>query len=779
MNVELTDTEATKHRFSSDRPITLRTEDCLGRADFADSIAASIKGWRDQESLVIALYGAWGSGKSSIKNMVLESLRSAKPDAAPTILEFNPWQWAGQDQLAEAFFREVEIVLKGSPSPDMKKVAARWRLYAARLKVVSFISDKTSQMVSGALGFFLGTGTAWSIFADHPALGILGLIGAVVLLASFKAISAISELVSRLRDVKEAGAEVYGKSLEELKKSLREQLGKLSKPIVVIIDDIDRLTPDEIRLLFQLVKANADFPNVVYFLLFQRNVVERSLDCPPAISGQEFLEKIVQVGFDIPLLEHSRLEKVLLGGLDEFLKDEKVSKNFDNTRWGNLYLGGLRHYFQTLRDVYRYLAMLSFNVSLFRGTGSFEVNPTDLITLEVLRVFEPNVYQKLPDAKVELTDINGRRSRNPATETQMKEKLQALVDLASAETRSQVQEIIKQLFPPAEWVFGGSGYGSGFEERWFREQRVCHPDVFSRYFHLTIPQGDISQSELDRILSLVGDRDGLVAKLRSLNEHQLLRVALDCLEPYKEKLDINHAVPFVTALLDVGDELPEERGGPFSSLFSAEAHASRIIHWFLKKQQDRGKRGQILKEAMRASSGLYLPIMTVMHEGTEERRKKDPDAYLVTDDDLNELRLVCLQKIEEAAKSGRLLTHPHMMAILYRWREWGSSASAIQWAQIAIQSTDGAIAFLTSCVSRSTSQGIGDYIPKEHWRINLKMVEEFVSVDALEQGIAIVPLETQPEKAQKAIQAFKKAIKRHREGKSEDDLRGEGEDEDG
>jgi predicted KAP-like P-loop ATPase len=51
--------------FSADRPIISRGEDKLGRRGFAEAIAGAIDGWRGQESLVIALYGPWGTGKSS------------------------------------------------------------------------------------------------------------------------------------------------------------------------------------------------------------------------------------------------------------------------------------------------------------------------------------------------------------------------------------------------------------------------------------------------------------------------------------------------------------------------------------------------------------------------------------------------------------------------------------------------------------------------------------------------------------------------------------------
>ena len=65
---------------------------------------------------------------------------------------------------------------------------------------------------------------------------------------------------------------------------------------------------------------------MVYLLLFQRDIVERSLEDISPITGREFIEKIVQVGFDIPRIERSRMERVLFSGLNELLS-EKILNN--------------------------------------------------------------------------------------------------------------------------------------------------------------------------------------------------------------------------------------------------------------------------------------------------------------------------------------------------------------------------------------------------------------------------------------------------------------------
>src|SRR6266576_1149201 len=62
-------------RYSSDTPIQSPREDLLNRNNFAKQIARDIHAWKGRESLVIALYGGWGSGKTSLKNLIVSNLQ--------------------------------------------------------------------------------------------------------------------------------------------------------------------------------------------------------------------------------------------------------------------------------------------------------------------------------------------------------------------------------------------------------------------------------------------------------------------------------------------------------------------------------------------------------------------------------------------------------------------------------------------------------------------------------------------------------------------------------
>jgi predicted KAP-like P-loop ATPase len=116
--------------FSADRPIDDIPQDRLGRSRFASKLAEAVCAWNEEkDGLVLALYGDWGSGKTSLKNLFKCYCAKGKD---PYVVEFNPWQWSGQDKIFEAFFQQVGIRLgKHDVSKRSAKLAKKWKYYAA------------------------------------------------------------------------------------------------------------------------------------------------------------------------------------------------------------------------------------------------------------------------------------------------------------------------------------------------------------------------------------------------------------------------------------------------------------------------------------------------------------------------------------------------------------------------------------------------------------------------------------------------------------------------
>jgi predicted KAP-like P-loop ATPase len=741
--------------FSADRPIRSKSEDLLGRSAFAESLADVVEGWTGNDSLVIGLYGPWGIGKSSIKNMVMEHLREKGPEA-PVVVEFNPWQWAAQDQLAAAFFREIGLALgKNDASEDAKKQSARFAAYAAYLKVGSHLASGVRPLLAFSIataGLFGLGGAFLKASWLKPYLAVSGT-AALVLAAIIKWSTDFAEKAAAAFA---SSQKLKERSLQETKAEVGEILKNLKKPILVVVDDFDRLTADEVRLIFQLVKANADFPNLVYLMLFQRDIVEKNLEKATSGTGKDFIEKIVQIGFDVPQVEQTKLQRVLFAGLSEALAAPEFSKNFNSVRWGNLFSVGLAPYFRTLRDVYRFLGVLDVQIAGMAPRGSLEVNPIDLIALEVLRVFEPTVYNLLPRNKEGLTRVHDQRIGKTMTDIQREDqlRLEALVAAAQPSSKPQAEETLKQLFPKVS---------VGNQERFYRELRVCHSDVFDRYFLLSIPEGDISQADLDDLLASTNDREQLVAKFNALRNLGLLAVVLNRLEAYKQEISLANAVPFLAALFDIGDDLPEEQTGFLQT--STWMHASRIIRWYLLNEPDVAKRHSYLAEAIKISEGLYLPVMKVALETDSQKEGRVPSERLLDDASVDDLKAMLVARVRSAAESGKLESHPKLGTLLGIWAEWTGSDEPKLWVDNFTQTARGLVVFLEAMTGKTISSGSGDSGPTESWYVQLKEVEKFIDPETVSSRLERLRPQAQNESETRALKAFDQALDRRRRGK--------------
>lgn len=88
----------------SDAPIARRDDDWFGRQRIAERIAAEARHAATEAGFVIALCGPWGSGKTSIANMVGEIIGA---DETSVLVRFNPWMFSGADDLVGRFFSEL------------------------------------------------------------------------------------------------------------------------------------------------------------------------------------------------------------------------------------------------------------------------------------------------------------------------------------------------------------------------------------------------------------------------------------------------------------------------------------------------------------------------------------------------------------------------------------------------------------------------------------------------------------------------------------------------
>jgi hypothetical protein len=434
------------------------------------------------------------------------------------------------------------------------------------------------------------------------------------------------------------------------------------------MDDLDRLTSEQLRMVFQLVKANTEFPNVVFLLLFQRDLVEEKLKDGKQ-TGRNYLEKIIQVPFNIPKIEPSQVHNVLFRNLDKLLeKDKSIEKIFDEGYWGNVFHSSLFAYFDNLRNVYRFSSTFSFHFSLFQGPLAFEVNLVDLIAIECLRVFEPEVYKEIAHSKEIFTNNGYGLNSNKSDKT--KEIIKGIIAKSSEGKSDYIEKLIKLIFPTIEWALGGSHY-SDFSDQWFKAMRICHPSNFDKYFQFSIPTGDISHSELQEMLELTSNREAFKIRLLSLNERNILRDFLIKFRAFIDEMPKANDESFILAVLDIADVVEHDRIS--FSMVTPNTCLNWLIIDVLERINDIPERGKFLLRCFENSQGISIIERILLNE--EHKREKLESDLLLADEEFAMLKMEFVRRLDELSirLPHELLQHRHLISFLYRWQRWGDS----------------------------------------------------------------------------------------------------------
>ncbi len=730
--------------FVNDRPIEDKKDDRLGRSSFSSNLAKSILEWKGVDSLVIALYGKWGSGKSSVINLAKKDLLESAEPNKPTVIEFNPWLFSGEDKINEHFFNEIgkELWIQNKSEKDIE-LANKLRSYS---KLFGLIPDEDafnkiiekSLVILGFLGVSVGQVLQWLNLDIGRGKTIFFVLGAI-----FLGLSLFSKAVESIAEYFEKRGTANQKTVLSFKREIKESLLKRKNKILIIVDDLDRLTPEEVRIVFKLIKINTDFPNVIYLLSFDREVVQKALELQPGINGQDYIEKIVQVSFDIPLAKQEKLAKILFDELDRILAGLPKSSEqlFDQTYWGNVYHSGLKDFFRNIRDVKRFASSLEFNFSLMFKGESMEVNPIDFIAVEAVRVFVPDFYNFMR-VNSELF-VSTEREHGSSQENTRKKEIEEAISKVPKALQENLKDLLRRLFPQVDGVFqyGYSSHGSDWIPNWNRHLRVCSPKFFDVYFTL-IPGGDeseLSQFEIDLILGAINNYEDFSKIIDEFLEKGKMRKVLERLEDYtgdSSKMPESVNANVVQTLFDISDKLPTDRHGMFD--FGADLQCARIIYQLLKHTSNKEDNYKIFKDAIEKSKGLYGPIYNVSLESEKDEKERD-DSMLVPKEKLTELHKACLAKIDQHKVSGSLKTNPHFLSILYRWKGWADSEKSWKkYIDELISSDQGLLDFLKHFIAESYSHTFGDYVGRKVKKFNYKSLADFTDTEAVKTRLEAI-----------------------------------------
>lgn len=420
--------------YSSDKPINKISEDLLGRAPFSFQLAKAITNYKENSGLVIGIYGSWGTGKTSIINMIENEISNFEDDKT-IFIRFSPWNYSDKDSLIRLFFESLKIKLNIQRN---KKINNAIDNYLEALDILTIFP-----------------------FFNTNLVGI------------FK------KIIKSIRNNNEIS------DLETNKRSLEKHLVETNKKIIVVIDDLDRLTNIQIREIFQLVKQVADFPNLIYILSMDRDVVARALTEVQNIDGNDYLEKIVQIPFEIPKIGKDKLQNILNNKIENIINSSNEKIDININYWSKVYFKCIEPYINTIRDVNRVINTFQFRFPVLIQETCFE----DLFAITVLEVLEPKLYKWIRENKTFLLSQSYSTDDFEFVNKQINDefiKLNIDVDRAKG--------ILSVLFPLFEKKINKYFYDLESNKNIRSRMGIAHQNRFELYFKFNLEEIKITRN---------------------------------------------------------------------------------------------------------------------------------------------------------------------------------------------------------------------------------------------------------------------------------------------
>lgn len=684
---------------ATDTPIKDSERDLIGRAPFAERLADILKSAAGPESLVIGLYGSWGSGKTSVINLVENELSRKDDDgkADVSIVRFEPWNYLTAEQLLAQFLKEVGDSLD-KHAHGRRKLCGKLRGKRPELLNAFAAYSEALLMTAGADASLAGvqlTGAAVTAFGNL--------------------------LTSWLRKSTGRAGSVSAK-----KQRLEKELIKYDGRVVVIIDDIDRLPNDQVRMVFQLVASLAKLPKINYLLSFDEEVVTRALSEVQKCDGAEYLEKVVQVPVRLPSISSGDLERMLLNDINAIFKAFAYRReDLDDKRWDSVCLTFLKNRFTTIREVRRFTNALKAKLSILPRFCCFE----DVVALAVLELKVPKLVDWVRVHKDFLCGTIGSslymNSRDPKDNlSDLEEQFSGIVP--GSEDKWAVEAVCR-LFPRVANITGMSHYisysGEGLNAIW-------RADSFDLYFHSNMPDG----FDIHEVQDALNVSEGGVL-LEDLHRHAKAGSMIDFVSAMRARvstLEEGRAEVVTRAcLLTLG--LTEEKSyAPLAST-SADLELLRLIE-LLFKRLGPAKSDEILRASVDESKGraIYPLALFLLSQLNSLNDTEDGGCKtLLSEGGIFELSDAVCAKVGEDAVARNLFLDDecHYALILLKKRKPNDFMAYAK--RIANADGAGCASFLSFWTGRYTSLDSGEVASFSFDKTGVAKVVKLAKIDGL------------------------------------------------
>ena len=257
---------------TTDKPITNMQEDEFELKPYISGLGDFILAC--QTPMTIAIQGDWGSGKTSMMNMVNEYLKDASNGNVESVW-FNTWQFSQfemDSMLATNFLMHLTNKLQIHANSKTSII-------------------ETGKKIAGIIGTF-----SLGIFSKYAGEEIANELG--------KKITTPLDYVEQIENLKQ--------NFNQLVKEVTTD----GKRVVVFIDDLDRLQPVHAVGLLEILKLFVDCENCIFVIAIDTSVVFQGIREKYGADinddkAQSFFDKMIQLPFKMPIVNYKLDESII------------------------------------------------------------------------------------------------------------------------------------------------------------------------------------------------------------------------------------------------------------------------------------------------------------------------------------------------------------------------------------------------------------------------------------------------------------------------------------
>lgn len=710
-----------------DRAIGSGDTDRLGFREIAARIGTALVDHAADGGLVVGIVGAWGSGKSSLLFLIEDELSQLSLQSRPTVINFRPWLVGSRDALLKNLFDSLSQTINriALEAGDATGISVE----KAKLAAEAFRKFSAGFSRAGALVKFAGDAVGFA-----PAI----LAGAAM---------------QALHDATED--KIAETPLPELKDKLVKALADLNHRFIITIDDVDRLEPREAIEVLRLARSVADFPNVVYLLCYDSEILSNSVEKAAHINdGHSYLEKIVQLTVMVPQPEPFRLRQWFSDELHKIASTKNEDElarlasviDFEGGRWLTTpravvrALDSLRFFWPPLRDANADLADLVWlqlikdgNVSLYRWIENYCAT-TSILSLGIGRVSDPEKAKDLRD----LYDVVESGFFGDYVYAQHFAQHLAGIDLNLTKDKpafnlyARVDERVRDIY--------------------IRNARLSSPDHYRLYFALAGPSHALNKTKLDDFWnSVTSDREATQNLILawnkectagSLSDADILLERLKGADPeiFTDVQSINLLIAFSNCM----DEAYYQRQFDRLWVNSLWDRAERLVP-VLVNRLDEAQRAATLD--IMFSHGKSIDWLTTIlrretfSHGRFGDRKRPKGDWLLTDIELDAITVAMVDRYRRLSAND-IFALIDLTSLLFAWRQTGDADLPRKVVTEHITTDAGLIEALEGLTTTVNSSNRGNYnvLMRNNFEAFLDYDEIIARIENLKSGLDDEPL---------------------------------------